>query len=39
MLALKMLIYAQVNSDFSGFAGLKLPLYIHSPKVVVAIMG
>ena len=40
MLALKMLIYAQVNSAFSGIASLKPPLYIHSPKVeVAAIMG
>ncbi len=29
-----MLIYAQVNSAFSGIAGLKLPLFIHSIKVV-----
>jgi len=36
MLALKMLLSAQVNSAFSGFAGLKLPLFIHSPKVEVA---
>ena len=28
MLALKMLIYAIVNSAFSGFAGLKLHLFI-----------
>ena len=29
-LALKMLIYALVNSAFSGFASLKLHLFIHS---------
>ena len=30
MLAFKMLIYALVNSAFSGFASLKLHLFIHS---------
>ena len=32
MLALKILIYALVNCGFSGFAFLKLPLFIHSPS-------
>ena len=31
-LALKMLIYAIVNSAFSGFASLKLHLFIQPPK-------
>ena len=33
MLALKMLIYALVNSAFSGFASLKLHLFIHSLRL------
>ena len=32
-LALKILIYAQVNSAFSGFASLKLHLFIHSLRL------
>ncbi len=32
-LALKMLIYALVNSAFSGFASLKLHLFIHSLRL------
>ena len=32
MLALKMLIYASVNSAFSGFASLEIPLVIHVLK-------
>ena len=32
MLAFKMLIYALVNSAFSGFASLKLHLFIQPPN-------
>ena len=35
-LALKILIYAKVNCGFSGFASLKLHLFIHSLKCLLS---